>query len=144
MNDVSMLVERAQRGDRMAYNHLIQRFQRTGPTHVLTADFTPLHVAARYRQPVIARLLLEQGANPNVTTASVKDMTPLHLAVKYSAGDEDEIRLDVPQLLLAYGANRRLRDSVRQLTPLEWAERMYMDDEKGRTAVAKLLREYGN
>ncbi|MCE7980605.1 MAG: ankyrin repeat domain-containing protein [Caldilinea sp. CFX5] len=77
-----------------------------------------------------------------MTTASVKDMTPLHLAVMYSAGDEDEVRVDVPQLLLTYGADLTLRDSVRQMTPLEWAERMYMDDEKGRTVVAKLLREY--
>lgn len=117
---------------------------RTGANHVLLPDFTPLHVAARYRQPVIAKLLLERGANPNVTTASVKDMTPLHLAVKYSAGDEDEIRTDVPHLLLAYGADRTLRDSMRQLTALEWAERMYLCDEKERTAVAKLLREHGS
>lgn len=115
---------------------------RTGATHVLLSDLTPLHVAALYRQAEIAKLLLERGANPNVTTASVHNMTPLHLAVMYSAGDEDEIRVDVPQLLLTYGADLTLRDSVRQMTPLEWAERMYMCDEKGRTAVAKLLREY--
>ena len=59
-----------------------------------------------------------------------------------SAGDEDEIRTDVPQLLLAYEADLTLRDSVRQMTPLEWAEGKYMADEKGRTAVAKLLRVY--
>ncbi|MEZ4729663.1 MAG: sigma-70 family RNA polymerase sigma factor [Caldilineaceae bacterium] len=115
---------------------------RTGATHVLLSDLTPLHVAALYRQAAIAKLLLEQGANPNVTTASIHHMTPLHLAVMYSAGDEDEIRVDVPQLLLAYGADLTLCDSVRRLTPLEWAEGKYMADEKGRTAVAKLLREY--
>ena len=115
---------------------------RTGATHVLLCDLTPLHIAALYRQAAIAKLLLERGANPNATTASIHNMTPLHLAVMYSAGDEDEIRLDVPQLLLTYGADLTLCDSVRQMTPLEWAERMYMCDEKGRTAVAKLLREY--
>lgn len=115
---------------------------RTGATHVLLSDLTPLHVAALYRQATIAQLLLERGANPNVTTASVHKMTPLHLAVMYSAGDEDEIRVDVPQLLLTYGADLTLRDSARQMTPLEWAERMYMCDEKDRKAVAKLLREY--
>ena len=115
---------------------------RTGATHVLLSDLTPLHVTALYRQAAIAKLLLERGANPNATTASVHKMTPLHLAVMYSAGDEDEIRVDVPQLLLAYEADLTLRDSVRQMTPLEWAEGKYMADEKGRTAVAKLLREY--
>jgi RNA polymerase sigma factor (sigma-70 family) len=115
---------------------------RTGATHVLLSDLTPLHITALYRQAAIAKLLLERGANPNATTASVHHMTPLHLAVMYSAGDEDEIRVDVPQLLLTYGADLTLRDSVRQMTPLEWAEGKYMADEKGRTAVAKLLREY--
>jgi len=114
----------------------------TGATHVLLSDLTPLHVAALYRQAAIAQLLLERGANPNATTASIPHMTPLHLAVMYSAGDEDEIRVDVPQLLLAYGADVTLRDSARRMTPLEWAEGKYMADEKGRTAVAKLLREY--
>lgn len=86
--------------------------------------------------------MLARGATPNVTTASVKGMTPLHLAVMYSAGDENEIRLDVPQLLVEYGADLTLRDNVRGMTPLEWAERKYMDDEKERTAVAKLLRAH--
>lgn len=114
----------------------------TGATHVLLSDLTPLHVAALYRQAAIAKLLLERGAKPNVTTASVHKMTPLHLAVMYSAGDEDEIRVDVPQLLLAYGADVTLRDSVRQMTPLEWAEGKYMADEKGRAAVVTLLRAH--
>lgn len=115
---------------------------RTGPDHVLWADFTPLHIAARCRQPEIAKALLEHGADPNVTTSSIKDMTPLHLAIMYSAGDEDDVRIDVPQLLLAYGADLTIRDSVRQMTPLEWAEGKYMGDEKGRTAVVELLREF--
>ncbi|HRW10706.1 MAG TPA: sigma-70 family RNA polymerase sigma factor [Caldilineaceae bacterium] len=115
---------------------------RTGATHVLLADFTPLHVAARYRQAEVAALLLARGANPDATTATVKDMTPLHLAVMYSAGDEDEVRTEVPQLLLAYGANILLRDSVRELTPLEWAEGSHMCDEKGRADVSALLRAH--
>lgn len=66
----------------------------------------------------------------------------LHLAVMYSAGDEDEVRVDGPQLLLAYGADVTLRDSVRRMTPLEWAEGKYMADEKGRSAVVTLLRAH--
>lgn len=115
---------------------------RTGATHVLFADFTPLHVAAYYRQAEVAALLLARGANPDATTATVKDMTSLHLAVMYSAGDEDEVRTEVPQLLLAHGANSSLRDSVRGLTPLEWAERSHMCDEKGRADVSALLRAH--
>ncbi|MEZ4870504.1 MAG: sigma-70 family RNA polymerase sigma factor [Caldilineaceae bacterium] len=115
---------------------------RTQADHVLLADFTPLHVAARYRQPAIAKRLLEQGADPNATTASVKGMTPLQLAVMYSAGDEDDIRIDVPKLLLAHGADVTIRDQVRRLTALEWAEGSYLADEKGRVEVAKLLREH--
>ena len=115
---------------------------RTGNDHVLLADFTPMHVAAHYRQPEVAKVLLEWGADPNAITSSVKDMTPLHLAVMYSAGDEDDVRVDVPRLLLAYGADVTLRDSVRQRTPLEWAEGKYMADEKSRRAVAALLRDF--
>lgn len=54
----------------------------------------------------------------NVTT-SINKMTLLHLAAMYSAGDEDDVRVDVPQLLLAYGADVTLRDSARRMTPLE-------------------------
>ena len=56
--------------------------------HVLQPDMTPLLIAAKYRQPAAAKVLLERGANPNATTVSYKDMTPLHIAVMYSAGDE--------------------------------------------------------
>ena len=66
----------------------------------------------------------------------------LHLAVMDRASAEDDVRVDVPQLLLAYGADVTLRDSVRRMTPLEWAEGKYMADEKGRAAVVTWLRAH--
>jgi RNA polymerase sigma factor (sigma-70 family) len=115
---------------------------RTGPDHVLQADFTPLHVAARYRQLEVTKLLLEAGAEVNATTSSVKDMTPLHLAVWLSAGDEMVIRPELPRLLLEHGADTGARDSERKMTPLEWAEARHEDEEKDRTEVAALLRQF--
>ncbi|MBV7332658.1 hypothetical protein KFU94_31400 [Chloroflexi bacterium TSY] len=71
-------------------------------------------------------------------------MTPLHLVVMYSGGDENIIRTDAPELLLAHGADTTMRDSVHQMTPLEWAEATHMNEEKDRTAVAILLRKFAN
>lgn len=115
---------------------------RTGNDHVLQVDLTPLHVAAKYRQPAVAKLLLERGADPNATTATIKGMTPLHIAVMCSAGDEIIVRTEVPQLLLEHGADLLVRDSVRNMTPLEWAEATHINEEKDRTAVAALIREF--
>ncbi len=86
--------------------------------------------------------MLEYGAEVNATTSSVKDMTPLHLAVWLSAGDEIIVRPELPRLLLEYGADVGARDSERKMTPLEWAEARHEDEEKDRTEVAALLRQF--
>jgi ankyrin repeat protein len=72
-------------------------------------DATPLHYAAKLCRVDIMRILLERGANPNVTTYLTK-MTPLHLASCAEAA----------RLLIQYGANIEARD-VDGRTPLHHA-----------------------
>ena len=45
-------------------------------------------------------------------------------------------------MLLEHGADLQARDSVRQMTPLEWAEATHINEEKDRRAVAELIKEF--
>jgi RNA polymerase sigma factor (sigma-70 family) len=131
---------------------------RTGVEHVLEADFTPLHLAAKYGHIEIAKLLLKAGADVNATAPAVNNMTPLHLAVWLGRKEEPDalpemsqflqqpgvLRLspEMPRLLLEHGADVKARDSERNLTPLGWAEARH-EDETDRSEVIALLREFG-
>ena len=58
--------------------------------------FTPLHIAAKYGNTRIAKILLEKNAEPNVE--GKYGLTPLHIATHYN-------HIDVATLLLWSHAN---------------------------------------
>ncbi|HOZ49572.1 MAG TPA: ankyrin repeat domain-containing protein [Candidatus Hydrogenedentes bacterium] len=62
---------------------------------------TPLHYAVTYGQAEVVALLLDRGAQVNVTDGT--GMTPLHMAATLN-------RLDEAELLLAHGADIEARD----------------------------------
>ena len=62
----------------------------------LQKGFTPLHIAAKYGNVSIAKLLLQKGANANIEGKN--GLTPLHVATHYNC-------IDVAQLLLEKGSS---------------------------------------
>jgi ankyrin repeat protein len=92
--------------------------------------FTPLHLAAFFRQPDAARLLVERGAPVDVVAGhETIRVTPLQSAV--AAGQEE-----TAALLLERGADPNPRQEG-GLTPLHAAARA------GDEAVVELLRRFG-
>lgn len=89
---------------------------------------TPLHSAAAAREPAIARLLIEHGANVNATQID-SGFTPLHEAA--ANGD-----LEMASLLIDRGAdvNAEMKDGK---TPLAFAL------ERNKTVMAEFLRKCG-
>jgi len=69
---------------------------------------TPLHVAATFRDPALAEMLLAAGADPNAVNTAGE--TPLHWAARRA-------RADTPRELIAVAADVNARD-VRGRTPL--------------------------
>jgi molybdopterin-guanine dinucleotide biosynthesis protein len=61
-------------------------------------DWTPLHVAAQIRNIEAVRLLLERGADPNLTAYTNKSLTVLMVAVMSNAAD-------IVKLLIKHGAD---------------------------------------
>jgi len=86
---------------------------------------TPLHSAVAGRRIAAAKLLLQAGADVN---ARAQGLTPLHLAAH--AGHEPLV-----ELLLAYGADAKVRDAQGQTAAALAAD-------QGHTAVADFLRKY--
>jgi ankyrin repeat protein len=60
--------------------------------------FTPLHLAAFFGHPEIARLLVERGADTNVVARNRMRVRPLHSAAAAQ-------QLEIAELLVAYGAD---------------------------------------
>lgn len=89
---------------------------------------TPLHSAAAAREPAIARLLIEHGANVNATQID-SGFTPLHEAA--ANGD-----LEMASLLVDRGAdvNAEMKDGK---TPLAFAL------ERNKAEMAEFLRKCG-
>jgi ankyrin repeat protein len=50
--------------------------------HLLQKGFTPLHIAAKYGNIKVARLLLQKDANPDCQGKN--GLTPLHVATHYN------------------------------------------------------------
>jgi ankyrin repeat protein len=67
--------------------------------------FTPLGLASFFGHPEAVRLLLENGANPNLASANAQRVAPLHSAV---AGGKAEI----VRMLLARGADVHARQDL--------------------------------
>ena len=86
---------------------------------------TPLHSAVAGRRIAAARLLLEAGAAVN---AQAQGLTPLHLAAHAGHGP-------LVELLLAFGADTRVRDSQGHTAAALAAD-------QGHTAAADFLKKY--
>lgn len=63
--------------------------------------FTPLGLAAFFRRPDVARLLLERGADPSIASTNKLRVAPLHSAV---ATDAAPVDVSIVRMLLEAGA----------------------------------------
>lgn len=68
---------------------------------VATDGFTPLGLAAFFRRPEVARLLIERGADPSIASKNKLRVTPLHSAV---ATDAAPVDMAIVRMLLEAGA----------------------------------------
>src|SRR5215813_7148932 len=75
---MSEMCRAAQEGD----VEVVRLFLDAGPNVNLKdwSDMTPLQSAAMFHQPEVARLLLERGADPEITSSH--DETALHVAIE--------------------------------------------------------------
>lgn len=80
----------------------------------LQKGFTPLHIAAKYGNIKVARLLLQKDANPDVQGKN--GLTPLHVATHYN-------HVNVAQLLLENKANPHASAKVSELRALVWTHK---------------------
>ena len=71
----------------------------------LQKGFTPLHIAAKYGNIKVARLLLQKEADPNIQGKN--GLTPLHVATHYN-------NVNVALLLLENGASPHCTAKVRK------------------------------
>lgn len=58
----------------------------------LQKGFTPLHIAAKYGNIKVARLLLQKDANPNAQGKN--GLTPLHVATHYNHASVAQLLLE--------------------------------------------------
>ena len=96
---------------------------------------TPLYYAAYNVDPVITKLLLENGAEVNAL--DYQGETPLHTAVYHTFPYAEEDGIKVINLLIENGAELNVVKNIpRKMTPLDFAK-----DPSGK--VADLLRKHG-
>lgn len=91
--------------------------------------FTPLHLAAFFGHPDIARLLVERGADTNAVARNPMQVMPLHSAAAAR-------QLEIAELLVDHGADLNASQE-RGFTPLHEAAL------NGDVALARLLLERG-
>ncbi|XP_058802510.1 ankyrin-1-like [Phymastichus coffea] len=91
-------------------------------------QFTPLHLAAKRRNPNKLNILVQSAANVN--SEDIDKLTPLHLALL-------EGTAEVVERLIKYGSNLGYPDAILQFTPLHVAVYQQRDD------LVKLLIDGG-
>ena len=105
-----------------------------GSNESLVFQRFPIHQAARNEDPVITRLLLELGADPNVE------------GVCYATPLMSSANVEVAKVLLQHGADTEARDIIGE-TPLLWKTRFsHLDDETERIKsfdLIETLLDYG-
>jgi hypothetical protein len=111
---------------------------------------TLLHVAAEYRNPAAAALLLDRGADVNARAAIDEAGVGGHTALFHAATQYDDGGLPVVQLLIERGADLTVRvklpgdyerpDEIVECTPLGYAQRFGGPPHRG---TVTLLREHG-
>lgn len=89
---------------------------------------TLLHVATRYNNQSVAKLLVQKGAELNAIGGAY-NATPLHTAIRYG-------NLKLAVYLIKYHADLNLQDKDGQ-TPLDIASRL------GYSNIVQLLKQYG-
>jgi len=112
-------------GHREAAEYLVGAGARVNSPSTNPLKVTPLHSAAAGGHSVIVKLLLKNGADPNVTRQG--DFTPLHAAARN--GDDVSIRS-----LLLNGADAHAK-SAEGKTALDYAT------EAGKTGSVEVLKE---
>ena len=96
---------------------------------------TPLYYAAYNVDPVMTKLLLENGAEVNAL--DYQGETPLHTAVYHSYPNVEEEGIKVIKLLIENGSDvNRVKKFPQKITPLDFAK-----DPNGK--IADLLRKHG-
>jgi len=102
---------------------------------VVASGATPLHMAVLSDQRVVARFLIEKGANINVPAKDEYGGTPLHWAAVLG-------RVEIARQLIDAGANVNAIDK-NGYTPLDATTLEQFSKSKTRLAVAELLRAKG-
>ncbi len=99
--------------------------------------WTPLMLAVLHGSPATVKLLLEYGADPNLTTQSEENPSRSALAVAIRNG-----RLEVVQALVDYGANIDARGPD-GLVPVELAQKLALRPfhQEKIVAIALFLKE---
>ncbi len=101
-------------------------------THDRYSRMTALYTASYADNPAIVRLLLKNGADPDIVSDG--GSTALLEAVDYNS-------IEIVRMLLEGGADQTLKNS-RQMTPYDLA-RYKIAKGEGSAAIAELLLEYG-
>ena len=78
---------------------------------MLQKGFTPLHIAAKYGNVPISKILLSKGASPNAEGKN--GLTPLHVATHYNS-------VEVAQLLMENKANAHAAAKVCRAHYVPW------------------------
>jgi uncharacterized protein len=98
----------------------VQAMLRADPS--LAKDWQPITDACFVGNVSIVKLLLEQGADPNILSKSAQRYRPLHRTVEYKVTVKRGPRhVEVVKLLLAAGADPMLRACGNQVTALVMA-----------------------
>jgi len=99
--------------------------------------WTPLMLAVLHGSSAIVKLLLEYGADPNITTHSQENPSRSALVVAVSNG-----RFELVQVLVAHGADAQTQDAA-GLTAVALAEKLALRPfhKDKMVAIASFLRE---
>lgn len=104
------------------------------------AGTTPLQIAVRQASIAMVKLLLANGADPNIQDekgdSSLHQVLRIHNLAAFNNTQPRDIALQIAKLLIAYGANPNLKNNL-GLTPLIFAKKL----NEYQPALRNLVRE---